>query len=355
MRVFFFLISAIIGSGAFILPFTLSQFASLSLYSFGFTSGIILGLTYLFSKASSVIIQEAFGSFIAKICTYFYWLIGSISTIIVINEIIIYLNLQAYSQLFSIIIISFFTLINCFSNKYSTIIEGVFTVIKISLLILIPIMILRAPATSISWNTSFNFVNLFKGISLSMWSFVGVETIPAIALEKKNLTFTSIFTMSIICCLYLLNLYTIFSRLGFNLSARPYFDVANLIGGANILSIIIAIICIGTVNSWINSSGFFAYESAKANLMPKIFLKTYNDVPYLSIILSSLILLPFVFLLKNNLAHMMIKFIDISCNGLFIFYSVFSLSYAKIHKSIFALFIGLLCIIVAIFNIISLI
>lgn len=357
LRLFFFLVSAIIGSGVFVLPFSLGAISSLSIISFGITSVIVICLSYFFSKinSTSILIKNAFGKKISILFTYFYWIISVISTIVVVNEVVIYLsvffpNCLNYSFLISLLLIIFFTLINCINNKSTTILEGIFTFIKISLLLIVPILILYNFSNVAKFDVAFNGSQFFKGISLSMWSFVGVETIPSLSSTKKGRTITSIVSVIIIAFLYLFNILVVFSRFGFNLSPSTYFDIEKAIGYPNFISFTILLICLGTLNSWINSSGFFAYQAAQSKMMPSIFSREYNKIPYAAIIISSLVLIPFTLFLKHGLGQIMIKFINYSCNGLFIYYGVICFAYSKENNSYFAAFIGFICICTSIFN-----
>jgi APA family basic amino acid/polyamine antiporter len=118
--------------------------------------------------------------------------------------------------------------------------------------------------------------------------------------------------------------------------------------GKNLLSFIVVIICIGTINAWFISSSLTAYENAKTNIFPKFLTyKNQFDSPIYASLVSNIPLIFIFFLTNNGLAGDSINhLLDLSTNVFIFFYFFSLLTIFKLTKDKYVLFATILCFVI---------
>jgi APA family basic amino acid/polyamine antiporter len=118
-------------------------------------------------------------------------------------------------------------------------------------------------------------------------------------------------------------------------SKAPFADAAAIIFGGNwhlLISIAAAIVCLGTLNAWVLTSGQIALGAANDDLFPSIFKKkNHAGAPVWSLIISSVGMIPLLILTMDiNLINQINTIIDISVTAFLFVYVMCVLSYLKL-------------------------
>ena len=108
-------------------------------------------------------------------------------------------------------------------------------------------------------------------------------------------------------------------------SKAPYVDAVQRMFGGNWhfgIAIIASIVCIGTLNAWMLTSGQIVLGLAQDGLMPKFFGKrNENDAPVVGIIVSCLGITPLLVLTANeSIAQQVTAIIDFSVTAFLFVY-----------------------------------
>jgi APA family basic amino acid/polyamine antiporter len=353
-----FIFSSQIGSGVFILPAVLSIVGFKSLFILLFVGFIAALLTNIFANTglnSNEIISNGFGVKVGNFFFILYWFISWFSTVILFKELIAYTGISyPYGFIIEFFIWLFVTFYNTKDLKNILVLETILTLLKIipfiGLLVIFFINWKQGTLISSSINNVCS-TNLYIKLFLRcLWGFVGLETGNIIGKnldvkisERRIGTYLGITGVIIF---YLLSVFFSFKITGITPlfgNQAPYITIfkmgfGNLINTETIGFLIkglIIVVLFGSINSWTISSGYCGYEGSKINLLPKIFNKTNkNNVPYMSIILSScLVLILLVVSCNNNIYNTIIKFVEISSCFFLLIYGMCLWSYSKIYTS----------------------
>jgi len=350
-----------IGSGIFLLPSSLAFFGAIGLLSWILTTTGALLLALVFARLCAKIpktggphayIEAAFGRTIAFYSAWTYWVISWMSSTAVIIAVVGYLtpifgNTDPITNLFIEILILFcITLLNSFGVRAAGRVEFLFTVLKILPLIIVPIagiffikMEHFIPFNP-TGNSALSAIN--AAALLTLWGFIGVEsaTTPAgsVSNPTKTIPRAIIFGTLIVSFVYIFNSFVIMGVMQPNVllqSKAPFSDAAALIFGGNwsyIISLVASIVCLGTLNAWILTSGQIALGAASDRLFPKFFArKNKKGAPILSLITSSIGMIPLLILtLDANLINQVNSIIDISVTAFLLVYLMSVLSYLKL-------------------------
>ena len=342
-----FVIGSILGSGIFILPYSVKSYGFSGLIGFTIVSVLFISLAQLFSNVSSPFntIEDALGKNISFFVGWSYWLISWISTIVVLKEIILYVSnifpfVKLYGFLFESALVIIFSLLNCLGPRNSSKIEFFLSFLKITCLVSIPLMCFYN-GQKISIDVKYS--NIFRSLPSFVWCFVGVECASIINKNNKKGIITG---MIIVAFIYLINLLGIFYLLGYEVSATAYSQaLLVLFYNDKLINFVVSFICIGTLNSWIVSSGMCALDCAENNILP-IWLKAKNRYgsPYKAILFSSLGLIPISFFLRSQSSFSSINyFLNLSSGVFLLFYTIFCVSYSIKYKSKIASLVALFC------------
>jgi APA family basic amino acid/polyamine antiporter len=189
---------------------------------------------------------------------------------------------------------------------------------------------------------------------MTFWGFIGLETAtttaslinnPAKTIPRAILTGTLL-----VATIYFLNSFAIMGILPpatLSTTQAPYADAAHILFGGSWtlpMSLLAFIVCIGTLNAWVLTSGQIALEAARAHLFPALFsLTTRTGAPYISLLISYLCTLPLLFLtLTPNILTQLNFIIDLSVTAFVFIYLACTLSYLTLRPSTPYILIALL-------------
>jgi basic amino acid/polyamine antiporter, APA family len=317
-------IGNMIGSGAYLLPSTLSTIGSISLYAWIFTCAGAISLALVFGRLSSVLPKKGgpyaytktgFGNFIGFQTSFCYWVSCWIGNCAITVACIAYLKyffpmlaVPWISFSAAIIILWFFTLINTMGVKHVGVIQTVTVVIK-----LIPILVV----VLLGWfffhphylTESFNVTSqphlsnisaISLAATLTLWGFIGVEsaTVPAgnVHNPKRNIARATILGTIIVAVIYLLSSVVVMGMIPNHVlqsTTAPFAVAAKLIFGpvgGMVIAIGAIISCLGALNGWVLLQGQIVMAAAEDGLFPfaKFFAKkNKNDVPANATIMTS--------------------------------------------------------------------
>jgi APA family basic amino acid/polyamine antiporter len=354
LRVLFFVISSVIGSGIFFTPYDLQFLGINAFFSLIGVSILCVFIGYFFANSSEKslfgMIEKNLGFVSGFFSSWLYWIISWTSTIIVVGEMYRYFCkifplFEDFPVSTKIFFIAIFTFINCFKNKFRNFIEISINVTKIVPMILFPILCFLSSKFSMNnLHSEVNLKQICLGFPQIMWCFIGIEC-GAIANKNSKITSAMIFGIIIVGIIYLTNLLGIFGVVGYKLASyTPYSDVMKEIFGKSgelIFSIIVFIVTAGALNVWIISSGEVAVDNSRLGYFPKIIeKKNQSGANFLAVLISSLGLIPLCFFETSEVLK---KGVGMASNGVLIFYLMFFLAYFVETKSKTSLVIFFLC------------
>ena len=338
-----------IGSGIFLLPASLAQLGSVSLYSWVLTTVGSLVLALVFARMSLLIpktggpyayAKAGFGSFIGFQTAYHYWAALWFGNAAIALALIGYLrvffpilNSSEATTVGAIAFVWVLTLVNIIGIGRAGFLQLLTTIVKLIPLVLIILFgwayfhldYLKQPYFNLS-NTS-DWVAISHGASLTLWAFIGLEaaTVPSGSVEnpKRNIPLATLIGTGIGALVYILSSLVIMGMINpitLAKSTSPFADAAGIIfghWGLMLIAIGAIVSCFGALNGWIMLQGQVAMAAAEDGLFPKIFAKkNHYDTPYLGQIISSLLITGLLLLqMSNNL---------ISQFNLFILLAVFA-------------------------------
>lgn len=375
-------LSSQIGSGIFMLPSSLAFYGSIGLASWliSGTGAILLALVFadlcrIFPKTGGphVFVQPVFKHKWGFLTAWSYWIISWASSSLVVVAAVGYLGAAfgGFSQTFSLILEVMLVLmlmgLNLRGVRSSTQAEFIFTVLKIVPLIVLPLACL--PHFQMQNLKPFNLSDLpthqalAATVLLTFWGFIGIEcaTTPAGSVEspQKTIPRALVFGTIAVALIYLINCVCVMGVMApqhLQLSQAPYADVARIVFGGQwhvAIALMAFVVCMGTLNAWILTSGQIALGAAQDQLFPKIFSKVNRQqAPTWAVIISSLSMIPLLFLtMEDTLVAQLTKIIDASVTAFLFIYTLCILSYVvlcfqqkfKLYKKIVGLLALLFC------------
>jgi APA family basic amino acid/polyamine antiporter len=351
-----------IGSGVFMLPAALAPFGGLSLWGWVASGFGAIALALVFGQLCARIpktggphayVAASFGDQAGFFTGWTYWVISWISTTAVIVASVGYLTplIGTHSKFvqigLEIGLLALITLLNLRGVKASGNAEFVLTLMKIVPLLVLPIAALflfeeKNFVKDISVEMLSDSTIIGKVTLMTLWGFVGVEsaTAPAGSVENPSKTIPRAIIAGTICValLYFLNSLGIMGVVpGQDLmnSKAPYGDAARIVFGGNWhfgITLLAAIICIGTLNAWVLTSGQITLGLAQDKFLPKIFTKRNRyGAPFVGILISSMGIVPLLVLTaSDNLAKQIAHIIDFSVTAFLFVYAISCLSFLKL-------------------------
>jgi APA family basic amino acid/polyamine antiporter len=367
-----------IGSSVFMAPANLAPYGIYAVLGFLLASLGAMALCYVFAFLCShfpqtggphVYVKQMFGNGPAFFTGWTYWVISWVSTPAVIVTAIGYLapfigahNQYVYLAL-QIALLLAITLLNLKGVKFAGNAEFFLSLLKFIPLIILPVAgFFYFNAENIVLSThlseSFSATQILGQVALlTLWGFVGLETAtaPAGSVEnpRKNIPRAMMIGTLCVAGIYILNCVSMMGMMPAEIlatSKAPYVDATIFLFGGNwhfLISIIASIVCVGTLNAWVLTSGQIALGLAEDRLLPAFFAKKNRyDAPFWSISISSLGIVPLLLLTSNeNFAEQIRIIIDISVTAFLFVYLMCCLSFLTLtfkQKSWGAFFIGLL-------------
>ena len=118
-------------------------------------------------------------------------------------------------------------------------------------------------------------------------------------------------------------------------SKAPFADAAQIIFGGNwyiLISVAASIVCLGTLNAWVLTSGQIALGAAYDGHLPQFLtLKNSRGAPKWGLIISALGMIPILILaMDQNLVSLVNFTIEVSVTAFLFIYSLSVLSYLKL-------------------------
>lgn len=253
-------------------------------------------------------VEAVFGKTASFFTGWTYWVISWVSTVAVVITAIGYLTpiIGEHGPIctlsLELLLLGVITVLNTQGVETAGLAEQVFTFLKIVPLLVIPLVGLWMFGTQNFPETT--AVPLLPEASLSgaalltLWGFVGLEsaTTPAgsIVNPKKTIPRAVVFGTLSVAIIYVLNNIGMMSIIPVDMlvkSGAPYADASQLLfgpWGGLAVSLIAFIICVGTINAWVLTSGQIALGASQDKLFPPIFSKTnIRKAPYWSLWLAS--------------------------------------------------------------------
>ena len=360
--VFALVIGSQIGSGVLMLPAGLAPYGLFSLAGWLISSCGAIALALVFASLCSqlphtggphVYAKAAFGPMAGFFTGWTYWVISWVSTTAVIVACVGYLTPFFGKHTIGVLLtieltlLLVITLLNLKGVKAAGRAEFVLTLLKF-----IPLVIL--PLAALYYFDSANFVIdaskaalptsqiLGQVALLTLWGFIGLEsaTTPAGSVETPAKTIPRAIVLGTLCVavLYIVNSVAIMGLIpGQELmhSKAPYVDATQRALGGQwhlLISLVAAIVCIGTLNAWILTSGQIVLGLAEDGLMPRFFAKkNRSEAPVWGLIVSSLGIVPLLVLTaSDSLAKQIIAIIDFSVVAFLFVYLICSVGFLKL-------------------------
>ena len=350
-----------IGTGIFLLPASMAVFGAAGLSSWLITATGAMLLALVFARLCARIpktggphtyIEAAFGRTAGFFSAWTYWVISWLSTPMVVISIISYLSpllgeLHPVTNLMlEIAIVIFITALNLLGVRSAGRMEFVFTMLKLLPLIVVPLagLFFMNKSHFIPFNpTSDSVIHVMNAAALlTLWGFIGVEsaTTPADSVNdpKKTIPRAIIIGTLIVAAVYIFSstvMMGVVPKEQLAGSKAPFADAAQIIFGGNwhlLISLSASIVCLGTLNAWVLTSGQIALGAANDGHLPKLFTsKNAHGAPKWGLILSSLGVIPILIATLNcNLITQINLMIDVSVTAFLFIYALSVLSYIKL-------------------------
>jgi APA family basic amino acid/polyamine antiporter len=179
-------------------------------------------------------------------------------------------------------------------------------------------------------------------IILTFWGFIGLEcaTTPAGSIDNPTKTIPkAVVTGTLfVALLYMLNSAGIMGIMPAQTLAQsqaPYADAAHLLFGKGwnlVISLLAFIVCVGTLNAWMLTSGQIALGASEDGLFPKALGRTNRtQSPQTALIISALGIIPLLILTTDHsLAQSIHHIINISVTAFLFVYGMCVLSFLLI-------------------------
>lgn len=351
-----------IGSSIFMSPISLAPYGKFSVLGWLISGLGAIALCSVFAMLCAkfpetggphVYVKQAFNPVASFFTGWTYWVISWVSTTAVIITIAGYLspfmpyNSKLLYVFIEISVLLIVTLINLRGINFAGNAESLLTLLKFIPLIILPIVALFYFDTSnlvvspqiaeLPTSQILGQVALF-----TLWGFIGLETgtAPAgsVINPSKTIPKAIILGTSCVALLYLLNSVSILGLIPADQLANskaPYVDASQILFKGSwylVISAIAAVVCIGTLNAWVLTSGQIIFGLSKDGLVPK-FLGITNKAgaPFVGIILSSVGIVPLLLLTaSDNFAARINSIIDISVTSFLFVYLICSIGFLKI-------------------------
>jgi APA family basic amino acid/polyamine antiporter len=350
-----------IGTGIFLLPANMAPFGAAGLCSWLITATGAMLLALIFAGLCRQIprtggphafIETAFGKTLGFFSAWTYWVISWLSTPMVVISVVSYLtpvtgSLSSLTNLsLQVVIVLLVTAINLRGVRSAGRVELVFTILKLLPLVLVPFggLFFFKSSHFVPFNptseSTFHVLN--AAALLTLWGFIGVEsaTAPADAVDNPRKTIPRAIIMGtlIVAIVYIFSSVMITGVVPQDVLAQskaPFADAAQIIFGGNwylVISIAASIVCFGTLNAWVLTSGQIALGAASDGYLPRLFMaKNKNDAPKWGLLVSSLGMIPVLALtVSKDFISQVNLIVDLSVTAFLFIYTLSVLSYLKL-------------------------
>jgi APA family basic amino acid/polyamine antiporter len=312
-------IGNMIGAGIFLVPATLANYGSISIFGWIFTAAGALVLAKIFSNMSKIVKKSGgpyayskagFGDFIGFLVAWGYWISIWVSNaalcIAIIAGLSVFFPVLETSPILAVTIsLSILWLLTWINNrgvKSSGKLQVITTVLKLLPLVFVILVgvfffdIDNFPAFNLTGDS--NWVALSSAAAISLYAFLGIESasIPVENIEnpEKTIPRATMLGTIITTCVYIFGTVVLFGMLPVDVlkdSPAPFAEAGKIIGGnyaGYFVAAGAAIAAFGCLNGWILMSGQLPMATAQDNMFPRIFKReNKNSVPYLGVIIGS--------------------------------------------------------------------
>ncbi len=307
-----------IGSGIFILPASLAQLGTITLFSWICTGiGAMflalvfarLGTKYPYTGGPYIYCKKGFGPYVGFQVAYSYWIYLSVGIAAIATAFAGYLGAlipavaatPEYGSFSALILVWTIILVNVIGVRFAGWFQLIVTIVKI-----IPLVLLTAigffylrPISVVEFNVSgqSDFHALSSGALMTLWAFLGLESacIPAEDVQnpEKVISRATIFGTLAATLIYIFATFVIMGVVPLSIlgaSSAPFADLAiALFGpmGRHVVSIAALVACIGTLNGWMLTQSQIGYAAARDQIFPKIFgVQSRFDTPIWGLVIT---------------------------------------------------------------------
>jgi arginine:agmatine antiporter len=294
----------IMGSGVFLLPANLAATGGIAIYGWVVTLLGALALSLTYAKMSSLdqsaggsyaYARRAFGPFIGYQTNFIYWIacwFGNIAMVVIGVGYLSYffpiLKEPVALTIVCVIVLWFFVFLNILGPKIMSRVQAVGTVF--ALIPIVGVAVLgwfwfHSDIYFDSWNVKdvSTLSAIQSTLSVTLWSFIGVESASVAAgvvkNPKRNVPIATISGVLLAAVCYVLSTTVIMGMIPnaqLQISASPFADAAKLALGDSagaLVSLCAAIGCLVSLGGWTLLAGQTAKAAADDGLFPPIFAK----------------------------------------------------------------------------------
>lgn len=355
--VFALVVNLQLGSAMFLLPRSLSAYGLWGALSWIISGFGALSLSHIFSVLSNhhpmvggphVYIQQAFGKRCGFYAGWTYWVVAWISSIplILVGTTALESIMGDFGFLgrflFQTSLLWALMSLNIRGAKLSGIGEIIFSILKVSPLVIIPFLGLRHfnMETLVQPIQTPAFSALGAASLMTFWGFVGLEAGTTVAdcvkNPKKIIPRALFWGTLLVAILYLMNTISIFGIVPRDVLSQSDNAYAALFhqtwgnGWDTAIQVLVCTMCFGSLNSWILSSGQVALTAANSELFPPFFNQMNGkNSPVMGVKITTLCLAlscAFVSLLayysQSFSTQQIDTFVNLSLSGLILLYVV---------------------------------
>lgn len=351
-----------IGSAVFMLPTTLAPFGLFSIIGLVIAAMGALSLSVVFSLlcwhfpqtgGPHVYVKHMFGDTAGFFVGWTYWVISWVSStavvIVAVANLIPIFGEQSSSILVAaeITVLLVITMLNLLGVGNAGKVEFILSIVKFIPLLVLPLMALYFfDANNLAVSTeSASFNNIGKIILLTLWGFIGLETAttPAdnVINPARTIPLAIILGTLAVAFIYLINSLGILGLMGveeITQSKSPYASAAKIIFGGKwhlAISLLTSLVCIGTLNAWVLSSGQIALGCANDGLFPKkLGITNKFGAPFIALLFSLFGSIPFFILMRqSSYAEQLTNIVDVSVVSFLYIYAACCLALIKLLHS----------------------
>ncbi len=308
------------GSGVFLLPASLAQYGTVTIFSWIGTGVGSMLLALVFAKLAVLFPQtggpyiyckKGFGNFVGFQVAYNYWLYMWVGNAAIAVAFTGYLStfwpelttdrLLAFSVTASAVWI--LSIVNIIGIRFAGLVQTVLTILKFFPLIAITaigLFLVKGEHLALFDVSNMSTFGAFSnGAMLTLWAFLGMESasIPADDVEnpKKNIPRATLLGTALTGLVYIASTIAIMGVVPISTlkgSATPFADLAGHIfgkWGRISMGAVAVIACFGALNGWILLQGQVPLAAAKDRLFPQRFAQVSKTrSPVFGILISSM-------------------------------------------------------------------
>lgn len=353
-----------IGTGIFLLSASMAPLGAAGVSSYLVTATGALLLALVFARLCAhiprsggphVFIEQAFGRTAGFFAAWTYWVISWLSTPMVVISVITYLtplwgDLSSGASLaLQVGVLAAMTALNLYGVRSAGLVEVVFTLLKLVPLLIVPLagLFFMQASHFVPFNpTSESLPSVMNAAALlTLWGFIGVESATASigSVESPQTTVPRAIVLgtTLVAVVYIFSSTVVLGVVPIEIlgkSVAPFADTAEIIFGGSwskVIAIITSIVCLGSLNAWVLTSGQIALGAASDGYLPRLLsVKNRHGAPKWGLIISSLGIVPVLMMtLHHDLMAFVHVLVDVSVTACLFIYAASALSYLRMfHK-----------------------